>query len=699
MGRDNRLFRIPSVLSLVVLGLLFALISCNPIYEAEDVNKTLTPTKIIASTLPARTPSPSPTKTISPTPISISVESADGSLSPTPAILKLNHLPALVGTPIAQRLEPIDHSNIEKLIRAAQWGRGRILDVAFVPDGDRFVVSSAYGLSIYDQYDPESSVIWVPLDEPYYHRGLFFEQSGEYLLLEGFGDSRIYSFPELELVEQTSDVKWVKSTEFGEWGALELVSPSGKLQFRSHTTHDELWWDVEYSIREIFDSDTNELITEFNDETMQIYFGDRNDPEGCDLNSFSYCGNSYAPAASLPFRVGFTQNDENLGILYRPPNLWNTNRYSTLRIYEIDTGNVVDSFGGINSPLETFAFSPDGSHLLLGYIDGSVMVWDMEEQELNYASRDFSSEYHVLRSSNDGDFLFARSPGSLEVRRTSDGALRSRYQGSSFAIHPTDPIIAIGESDGGIKLLNIATGDTVWIEQGHEAEVFSLSFSSDGQYLVSSGGDCKIYLWDARNGEFLHPFEKTVVNAYGEDFTESRIFLYYFDFVPGAEQLLGFGSWGTVVNWDVNSGATNYSIASEPLDYYQGMMTLDPHFPAYFESDFENDLIFINNYSYDLENGVKVGDYLPPERLPLDCGIPNWDTVTDSLVFARGYDSFDGKICALSTNDLSIVSLLEIMPGGAESQSGIDWFYLSPDGTKLYVTTLDGPVFVYHIGE
>lgn len=52
--------------------------------------------------------------------------------------------------------------------------------------------------------------------------------------------------------------------------------------------------------------------------------------------------------------------------------------------------------------------------------------------------------------------------------------------------------------------------------------------------------------------------------------------------------LIGFGSWGTVVNWNVNSGAKNYVIQSGALKYYNGMVTLKPHFPENFDVDTTN---------------------------------------------------------------------------------------------------------------
>ena len=60
------------------------------------------------------------------------------------------------------------------------------------------------------------------------------------------------------------------------------------------------------------------------------------------------------------------------------------------------------------------------------------------------------------------------------------------------------------------------------------------------------------------------------------------------------------------------------------------------------------------------------------------------------MMFTRGYDSLAGNICILHAESKE---LLSILPAGNHN-IGV---YLSPDGTRLYVPTWDGTVWIYQV--
>jgi WD40 repeat protein len=336
---------------------------------------------------------------------------------------------------------------------------------------------------------------------------------------------------------------------------------------------------------------------------------------------------------------------------------------------------------------------------LIAYVDGAVQVLNTDTGAVEYASRDFQGAYETLTFAPDYGLVFIQSFGSLEVRSLIDGSLRGRYESPSFALHPEGAWFAAADAQGNIKITDISTGDTVRSFHAHTGKVLSLAISPDGRYIVSAGQDCRIKLWDLQTGTLLHEFEKTIVNAYGEPGTDSRIFLYFLTFIPGQEQVIGYGSWGTVVSWRLGSGTTRYVIQPEALEYYQGMQTLNPHFPEYFGIDLDGGRIFLNNRMYDLESGDKLGTYELPKDLPGGCFAPVESYQESQMFFTPGYELRRGSICVLSSPDLTLIRALQIFPEQEEFDPGINWIYSSDERNRLYVTTDNGPIFILQVLE
>ena len=232
--------------------------------------------------------------------------------------------------------------------------------------------------------------------------------------------------------------------------------------------------------------------------------------------------------------------------------------------------------------------------------------------------------------------------------------------------------------------------------KAHEDRIYSLAFSNNGFYLASSGRDCNIKLWDLETGKLLHYFEETVIDAYEID-SPSRIFSTYLEFIPSKNMLIGFGSWGTVVNWNVNSGATNYVIQSSALEYYNGMVTLKPHFPEYFKVDLETNVFYINENGFNLDTGESLGAYQPPNELPNGCSPVGPISHDGTLMFSRGYDNREGKVCILDTRSFNLLGEIYITPESDNRIAWVDWLYISPDGNQLIVTVGSGIVYIYQI--
>lgn len=617
--------------------------------------------------------------------------------TPTKAAIIPESTPVYIGTSIAANSEPIGWDSIEYLREVARWGRGDILDVAYAADGESFYVGSAYGVAVYDVRDLDDEPIWYPIDPPFRFDQLFVSVDNQYLLLRGRQHEKFYQLSSAEYINSDEGIEWSDDQSQDLYLDLGVKSSDGSLEFRGGRRWDAEDMNLEISWAAVYDVESGEKLYELQDEAQYISVYDRTDPEGCDVHFVSMCGNAYADVVSAPYEAAFSPDNSTFAVLYRPPELFNSNRYSTLRLYATEDGQLLEIFGSLSNPVEGFAYDHDGDSLLLAYVDGTIQLWDIESRTVEYSARHFHSARSYLAFSGDGKFLLIQRPTVLEVRSLRDGSLRSIYSAHTSAVSPRGDWVALGLNSGEVRVLDIQSGETIQQFDAHDDRVYALSFSPDGRFLVSSGEDCNIRMWSIESGELEHPFEQTIVDAYGIPEWVSRIFIYAMEFVPNSNQVIGFGSYGTVVNWNVNSGTTRYVVESEPLEYYQGMMTLDPHFPEFFNLDIEEERFFINNLEYNLEDGEIIGEYQKPEGLPDNCGYPGPSSADGSLLFTRGYDFLDGQICVLNARDLQLMTRIEVFPPEASDHAYIDWLYVSPNGEYLVVSTYSGVVFVYQI--
>lgn len=602
--------------------------------------------------------------------------------------------PLLIGTPISGGEQPISLQNINNLKQVAQWGRGNIQGIRFTPDGKSFVVGTALGLTVYDTGDLASPPSWTAFDNPQLFETMYFSKDGKHILLISGDKNRIIKYP-TGVAENNSDFDWNRPIGGIEnYRDVTVRSPNNLMEFRSRFMYEynEKLFSEEYVVREMYD-DKGNLLYVMPDDIPYITYNDRVEPEGCDLGVFSPCGNALMSLAMAPEQTEFSPSGDTFAILYTVPSLFNSSEFSFLRVYDSFNGSFIMSLGGREHPISGFSYSPDSKSIGVAYLDGSVQIWDIGAKDARFGARHMNPSIGMMTYTSDGKYLLVQRSAELEIRQTKDGSMIGRFDAVTFAVSPNENLVAIGDRKGMIRIRRIDNGENVLVFQAHSDMIYSIAFSDDGRYLATGGRDCDVKMWDATTGKLLHYFEETRIDAYdiGEN---SRIFSYYMKFIPNTDMVMGFGSWGTAVAWDIDSGATRFIIQSAPLDFYNGMITVKPHFPEYFWVDQTTNRFYINEVGYDLASG-EVVDKVKPESLPDGCWGVGPKALDGSITITRGYDENEGSLCVL---DAASKELLYILPVSPNSDSYfIDWPYISPDGTQLLVTTTTGVILVYQI--
>jgi WD40 repeat protein len=199
------------------------------------------------------------------------------------------------------------------------------------------------------------------------------------------------------------------------------------------------------------------------------------------------------------------------------------------------------------SGIFTLAFSPDGTRIVTGGLDGSAQVWDSVTGKPIGPPLLHEGPVYTVAFSPDGRRLLT---GSYDrTARLWDAAtgkpagplLFHRETVRTVAFSPDGRRLLTGGVDGDARLWNASTGEPVGEPLGHPAPVTCAAFRPDGKAVLTACASGVARLWDG-SGKPIGPelrHEKAVLTA-----TFSR---------DGALALTGSGD-GTARLWDTMSG-------------------------------------------------------------------------------------------------------------------------------------------------
>ncbi|BAY14713.1 WD-40 repeat-containing protein [Anabaenopsis circularis NIES-21] len=112
----------------------------------------------------------------------------------------------------------------------------------------------------------------------------------------------------------------------------------------------------------------------------------------------------------------------------------------------------------------------------------------------------------------------------------------------SIVFSPNGKLLAMGDTNGEIRLYQVADGKQVLAFQGHTNWVPSLAFSPDGSILASSSSDHTVKLWNANTGQCLQTLQ------------EHKHEVWTVAFSPDANKLVSGSNDRTMKLWSVSTG-------------------------------------------------------------------------------------------------------------------------------------------------
>ncbi|MBD2018428.1 WD40 repeat domain-containing protein [Microcoleus sp. FACHB-53] len=176
----------------------------------------------------------------------------------------------------------------------------------------------------------------------------------------------------------------------------------------------------------------------------------------------------------------------------------------TVKVWNLSTGTQLHTLSGYSGAILWLAISPNGQTLVTGSEYSGIKLWELATG--NFLGT-FSELYFLATISLDGKTLAYASDWNssrtielwnlesdeLLCYLATESEVNNQY--SSIAVSSEGKNVAGGTEDGTIKIFDRDIGKLIYILCGHSKSVLSVTFSPDGQTLVSGGSDGSINIW------------------------------------------------------------------------------------------------------------------------------------------------------------------------------------------------------------
>jgi serine/threonine protein kinase len=180
---------------------------------------------------------------------------------------------------------------------------------------------------------------------------------------------------------------------------------------------------------------------------------------------------------------------------------------NTIKIWNLQTGELTSTLTGHTGWVVSVAISPDGKTLVSGSFDNTIKIWNLQTPELTSTLTGHTDKVRSVPISPDGKTLVSGSDDkTIKIWNLQTLELKSTLSGHTdavwpVAISPDGKTLVSGSRDKTIKIWNLQTGELKSTLTGHTGLVNSVAISPDGKTLVSVSYDKTIKIWNLQTGE------------------------------------------------------------------------------------------------------------------------------------------------------------------------------------------------------
>lgn len=221
---------------------------------------------------------------------------------------------------------------------------------------------------------------------------------------------------------------------------------------------------------------------------------------------------------------------------------------------------------GHSGPIFGVSFSPDAKYLLSCSEDKSTRLWSMDTYTALVAYKGHDAPVWDVAFGPYGHYFATASYEHTARLWSCDHIYPLRiFAGhlsdvDSVTWHPNSNYLFTGSSDKTARMWDINTGNSVRLFSGHGAPITALAASPDGKYFATAGEDSLINIWDIAAGKRLKS-----MRGHG------RTGIYTLSFSQEGNVLVSGSGDMTVRCWDTLHGTgAPTADAPEPMNGFSG---------------------------------------------------------------------------------------------------------------------------------
>jgi WD40 repeat protein len=205
---------------------------------------------------------------------------------------------------------------------------------------------------------------------------------------------------------------------------------------------------------------------------------------------------------------------------------------TSAKVWNVDTRELLFSLSDHTGAISSARFSPNGTTIATGSLDGSAKVWDSQTGSCLFTFLHFEDgdedddkdkgNWLLLAFSPDGALLVVGGGAKVTIWDVIGGKLLSAFQAhfssiNSISFSPDGSLIATSSLDKSATVWDAKTCKMISRLEGHKGSVTSTIFSPDGSSLLTTSMDTKAKLWEVKSGRLIQCLEghrAEIVNAH-----------------------------------------------------------------------------------------------------------------------------------------------------------------------------------------